>query len=265
MIPTFKMHGSKARSAAWVVQFFPRRFGRLIEPFGGRGNIFFRACHDCQFEQVLLNDTYTGPFLRALRDYAGDYDFVDEGPIGEAEWRRWMEAPPSHERALAESYVARFGSSFKIGPAKAGGDSENGHSRANTIRRFRRAGHLLRERRAQITDGDWLDFLRGVELREGDLVYLDPPYDVAQSVHYDNIDHDALIALVRELPCPVYVSGYSSPRLEAGFRDWNRETKSRSSVGKGVAHAGASGKKPRVEEVLWWKGPPLADCLDLFG
>lgn len=253
MTPTFKMHGSKARTAKWIASHFPTKFNRLIEPFAGRGNVFFRSCSECDFNSVVLNDTNTGPFLKALRDYKGDYSFVDAGEIGKVQWQAWRDAPPSHERAMAESYVARFGSSYDTGPTKAGGDSANGHSRDNTIRRFKAGGELLRQKDAQIFELDWKSFVSGLEIKEGDVVYLDPPYDVPQHVHYGNINHDELLEWCKSLACPVYITGYTSPRYESALADWNRETRVRASVGKGVASTGAKGFKPRVEEVLWWK------------
>lgn len=266
MTPTFKMHGSKGRTAPWISSLFPR-FRRLIEPFAGRGNIFFRACSDHTFEEVLLNDRNTSPFLLALRDYQGDWSFVDEGPLDREVWLRWKESPLSQERALAESYVARFGSSYDMGHATAGGDSENGHSRRNTISRMKRAQELLREKRALITGLDWEEFLLSQDLREDDLVYLDPPYDVPQAVHYDNIDQDRFLQVCRELPCSVFVSGYTSPRYEESFKGWRREVRDRASVGKGVASKGATGKKPLVSEVLWFKtreGSDMPSALELF-
>ncbi len=269
MTPTFKMHGSKARVALWVVRHFPK-FKRLIEPFAGRGNIFFRACAEHNFEKVLLNDLNSYLFLEALRDYSGDWSFVDEGVIDKEVWQKWVDSPPSHERALAESYVARFGSSYSTGPAKAGGDSENGHSRRNTILRMKEAQRLLRKKEALITNLDWEEFLLGLDLRVDDLVYLDPPYDVPQVVHYKNIDQDRFLEVALSLPCSVFISGYTSPRYESALTgpEWKRDTLSRSSVGKGVASKGQTGNKPRVEEVLWWKIPPHilppGDTLEIF-
>ena len=267
MTPTFKMHGSKGRTAPWISSLFPR-FRRLIEPFAGRGNIFFRACADHTFEKVFLNDRNTSPFLLALRDYEGDYAFVDEEPLDKEKWLRWKEAPPSQERALAESYVARFGSSYDMGHATAGGDSENGHSRRNTIARMKRARELLRQKDAQITGLDWEEFLLSLSLREDDLVYLDPPYDVPQAVHYQNIDQDRFLQVCGELPCSVFVSGYTSERYERAFSSWGREERERASVGKGVASKGATGEKPRVSEVLWFRirgGGKMPEALELFG
>lgn len=260
MTPTFKMHGSKARVAAWVVGHFPK-FRRLLEPFAGRGNIFFRACTDCEFQEVLLNDLNSHPFLEALRDYSGDWSFVDDGQIDKEVWQRWVDAPSSQERTLAESYVARFGSSYATGPAKAGGDSQNGHSKRNTILRMKEAQKLLREKRAQISCQDWEEFLLGIPLQADDLVYLDPPYDVPQVVHYKNIDQDRFLEIARSLPCSVFVSGYTSPRYESALSGpgWFRDTIRRASVGKGVASKGQTGTKPVVEEILWWRTHPDAE------
>ena len=253
MTPTFKMHGSKARIAKWVVSHFPYHFERLIEPFAGRGNIFYRAYQELDFEQVLLNDLNTAPFLIALRDYEGDWSFVDDGVIDREVWLKWRDSEPSPERALAESYVARFGSNYDMGPAKAGGDSKNGHSRRNTILRMSGAGSMLRAKKAQITQSDWHPFLTGLEITDQDVVYLDPPYDVPQNVHYAGIDQDLFLEVAKSLPCPVFISGYTSPRYEEALKGWRRETITRASVGKGVAHKGASGAKPKVEEVLWYR------------
>lgn len=257
MVPTFKMHGSKARTAPWIIAKFPT-FRRLLEPFAGRGNIFYRACSECNFESALLNDVNSWPFLEALRDYSGDWGFVDDGVIDKDVWLRWKDSPQSHERALAESYVARFGSSYDIGPALAGGDSKNGHSRSNTIRRMQEAQRLFREKQVQITRLDWEEFLDSLVLSPDDLVYLDPPYDVPQKVHYKNIDQDKFLAKVKALPCSVFVSGYTSPRYERELSGpgWERDVRVRASTGKGVAAKGQSGSKPRVEEVLWWKISP---------
>ena len=250
--PTFKMHGSKSRLAPWVVGHFPK-FRRLIEPFAGRGNIFFRACGDCSFEDVLLNDLSTHPFLEALRDYSGDWAFVDEGVLDKKVWEKWKTSPPSHERALAESYVARFGNTFSQGAALAGGDSRNRHSRKNTILRMQRGGELLREKNAQITGLDWAEFLLGLKLDSEDLVYLDPPYDVPQAVHYKNIDQDHFLEVAKSLSCQVYISGYTSERYEKALSGWGRDASIRTSSGKGSTKKGVSGGvKPLVEEVLWW-------------
>ena len=257
MVPTFKMHGSKARTARWICSHMPRNFSRWIEPFAGRGNVFFRAASCLRFDTAVLNDLNMSPFLTALRDYNGDWSFVDAGELGKPQWERWKNASPSHERALAESYVARFGSSYETGPTKAGGSSKNGHSRDNTIRRMKAAQVLLNEKNARISDVDWLMFLQSQSFGKGDVVYLDPPYNVKQNVHFGNVDHNQLLETVRLLStkCQVFLSGYSTRLYEEQLYDWCRSTRVRASVGKGVSAKGAKGKKPKVTEVLWYTMP----------
>jgi site-specific DNA-adenine methylase len=112
------------------------------------------------------------------------------------------------------------------------------------------AQEILRRTGAEITALDYSVALRVLDLSEDDVVYMDPPYDVKQSVHYSGIDHDELLRLAASIPCWVFVSGYSTPRYEAALSTWNRAVKSRSSTGKGLDGAK---KKPKVEEVLWWR------------
>ena len=40
--PTFKMLGSKARTATWLMNFFPKDVNSYFEPFTGRGNVYYR-------------------------------------------------------------------------------------------------------------------------------------------------------------------------------------------------------------------------------
>ena len=250
MTPTFKMHGSKARTAPWLVEKFPKKFDRWIEPFAGRGNVFYRAyTSELEFKSACLNDTGTHDFLRALRDYPGDWSFVDSEPINKDVWTKWKNAPISDERSLAESYVARFGDSYSFGPNTT--CHRNRHSRLNTIKRMQIAGEILRLKHAEIAGLDWLEFLQSVSPGPNDLVYFDPPYNVRQAVHYNGIDHKKFLQTCKELKSWVFISGYSSELYESELADWGREVRKRSSVGK----ACSGGKKPLVEEILWWKAP----------
>lgn len=250
MTPTFKMHGSKARTAPWLTGIFPRKFRRWIEPFAGRGNVFFRVhTSGLEFETARLNDIGTHEFLRSLRDYSGDWSFVDPAPIDREVWRRWRDSPPSQERSLAESYVARFGDSFACGPNTT--CHRNIHSRDHTIKRMRAAGEILRARGTEVTGLDWSNFLASVSPGADDLVYLDPPYDVTQRVHYAGIDHEKFLRTCKELKSWVFISGYTSPIYESELAGWRREVRQRPSTGK----RDVDGKKPIVEEVLWWRPP----------
>ena len=97
-IPTFKMLGSKARMAKWILESVPDRnydqwqsYSRWIEPFAGRGNVYFRMIHDnlVSYDQALLNDRYIIKFIEALRDRPQG-DFLSLMSVEWAERLAWV-------------------------------------------------------------------------------------------------------------------------------------------------------------------------------
>ena len=83
-------------------------------------------------------------------------------------------------------------------------------------------------------------FLEGFEFDGTELVYSDPPYLVSARkssrryrFDYEEADHDALLALLRSLPCAVMVSGYPSAlydRLLAGWRSLSLQVANQAGV-----------------------------------
>ncbi len=65
-IPTFRYQGGKARIRARLVELFPRSGGLYVEPFAGRGNVFFLARTCLSFDGWILNDLNSVEFLTAL-------------------------------------------------------------------------------------------------------------------------------------------------------------------------------------------------------
>ena len=70
-------------------------------------------------------------------------------------------------------------------------------------------------------------FLRDYPFDGTELVYSDPPYlhrtrkSARRYRHdYDDRDHEALLALLRSLPCAVMVSGYPSAFYDERLSDW---------------------------------------------
>ena len=70
-------------------------------------------------------------------------------------------------------------------------------------------------------------FLRDYPFDGTELVYSDPPYlhSTRKSARryrhdYDDGDHEALLALLRSLPCAVMVSGYPSAFYDERLADW---------------------------------------------
>lgn len=242
--PTFKMLGSKARTATWLMNFFPKDVNSYFEPFTGRGNVYYRWRYSGgNANNYYLNDLNLHNFLIALRDYSGDYSFVDEPPINKALWQKWKDSPDSFEKSLAESYIARMGNVYSMGPNNT--CSKNKHSRESTIKRMKFAKLLLKS--TSIQKLDWLDFLQSHTIKEDDFVYVDPPYNVKQAVFYDNIDHEQFLNYMNSLNCKVAISGYYSELYDSKLKNWKLYTRERSSTAKKVI----DGKKKKVVEHLW--------------
>jgi hypothetical protein len=108
--------------------------------------------------------------------------------------------------------------------------------------------------------GDALAFLSTYPWHGDELVYCDPPYvhstrsDLA-GCHYlfemDDADHTALLAVLRAIPAPVILSGYSSKLYEDTLHDWRLVTY------KQVTHRG----NVRIEH-LWCNFPEPVELHD---
>lgn len=253
------MLGSKARIAERVLLSIPdgSRFERWIEPFAGRGNVFFRvaASGRFKFSEALLNDENTHDFLAALRDYGGDFGFVDEAPINRDLHDRWERAPAGHERSLAQSYVCRMGGLFAWKSGVNTTCDRNTHSRGSTIARFERARAAMRSMPVLVCDRDWHQFVRLAHPTASDVVYFDPPYNVKQSIPYPNIDHELLLHVANTIPSRIMISGYPNELYEEHLTPdlgWHRREFTRTSTAR---NAGLKQAKPRVTEVVWSRDP----------
>lgn len=257
--PTFKMLGSKCRTAPWICQeIAPRRFDRWIEPFAGRGNAFFRAATTpgLEFKSTALNDLNTSYFLEALKNYDGDYDFVCDPPITSSLVEAWEGMDRSYERELAASFMVRMGmfwpesmNGTRFGPNTT--CDKNRHNRASTIKRFKSAQVLLRQFDASIYWMQWWQFLHTVKPTRNDVVYFDPPYNTNHSVGYGNIDHELLVHEANRLDSigvRCVISGYQTDLYDSLLPSWSRSTRERASTAGGVS---GDRKKPKAVEVIW--------------
>src|ERR1039458_9451565 len=102
--PTFPYPGGKARLAKEIVSYFPRSGRWYVEPFAGRGNVYWKASQ-LDFKKWHLNDIRTASFFEALRDL---------GPCAVPErteteyyrlWARKKANPRDHEALLIEPYL----------------------------------------------------------------------------------------------------------------------------------------------------------------
>jgi hypothetical protein len=86
--PSIAYPGGKARLAQEITAFLPRRGRTYVEPFVGRGNLFWSAASaGLKYERWWLNDTSTIPFFRAIKEI-GDVIEVPEDDRAEYERQR---------------------------------------------------------------------------------------------------------------------------------------------------------------------------------
>lgn len=233
MIPTFKFHGSKARSAKYIFVDI-KTINNYYEPFAGRGNCFFYVASHFAYKQSFLNDLYLSKFLIALRDYQGDFSFVPEF-IDRNIYNYFFKMQPCFERDLAESFCAYNGTFWGGGANLTNSpshQSKNRHSKQRTISRMTKAKELLKN--SNIAGIDYRQFLKQFEFKSTDLVYCDPPYEGTSinSKVGPNINHEELAIILNKLPCRVILSGYESSTYDKILKSFTKKSFKRASCGR---------------------------------
>ena len=71
-VPRFTYHGGKGKLARRICSLLPPTGKRFVEPFAGRGNIYFFVAQRLSYQKFWLNDHYTFRFLTALRHSMDD-------------------------------------------------------------------------------------------------------------------------------------------------------------------------------------------------
>ena len=64
----FEYPGGKAKLLKWLMDYFPIDGDIYLEPFVGRGNVFFNVAQTLMFSKYIINDKNTGRFFKALLD-----------------------------------------------------------------------------------------------------------------------------------------------------------------------------------------------------
>ncbi|AKM43099.1 hypothetical protein NL30_25150 [Burkholderia contaminans] len=79
----------------------------------------------------------------------------------------------------------------------------------------------------RLVQRDALEFLRSFEFKGAEFIYLDPPYlpttrrrSAIYRHEYTSLDHEALLDVLVNVPCPVMISGYGSDLYSERLRDW---------------------------------------------
>ena len=238
--PSFRHMGGKARLRQWLVDHFPPAGKSYVEPFVGKGNVFFLASQRLRFDTWELSDVNVD-FLTCLQ-YA-NLDALPE-TVTRAEFADWRARAVGVDAiaVLLEPRITFAGKGYRYGYSGSSG-THVGYTRACYLPVCQRAKELCRK--AIVIQRPW-----GQALLYGrdpeDFVYCDPPY-LGTKASFENIDHRALIAGLNSLPCRWAISGYLSDEYEA-FLDYKLryEIERNSEIKSSNAR-----KRTAVTECLW--------------
>ena len=217
---------------------FPDNIGRLIEPFVGGGSVFMNV----EAEEYLLNDLdrFVIAIHQMLCGYIGRLDdFYNEfveivDRYGLSLSYRANVVPDELKKAFPKTYYAKYN---KEGYNRMKADFNQGGQidiqmlyvlliyGFNRMLRFNKKGEfnlppgdvdfnanayealsdyftILQNRHIEWNNLDFREFLHGIEYRQNDLIYLDPPYLITFSEYNkfwnDETEHD-LLTLLDEL------------------------------------------------------------------
>jgi site-specific DNA-adenine methylase len=186
--PMIPYPGAKGRLAPVLVSMMPK-VGRLyLEPFVGRGNVFFAAATSLDFQRWHINDISTAKFFKTLKR-VGDKVKVPQRTREEYERRKALFKRGNAGSILLEPYLTFSGGGYAKG-GFGGARSANAQGYTKTLRKGK---ELLDQTAAEITAQDWHD-LDLDSLTADDFVFLDPPYFGADVRAYSNkFDFDGMV------------------------------------------------------------------------
>ena len=230
--------GDKYKLIREIKTHFPDNIGRLIEPFVGGGSVFMNV----EAEEYLLNDLdrFVIAIHQMLNGYIGRLDdFYNEfveivDRYGLSLSYRANVVPDELKKAFPKTYYAKYN---KEGYNRMKADFNQGGQidiqmlyvlliyGFNRMLRFNKKGEfnlppgdvdfnanayealsdyftILQNRHIEWNNLDFREFLHGIEYRQNDLIYLDPPYLITFSEYNkfwnDETEHD-LLTLLDEL------------------------------------------------------------------
>lgn len=207
----FPYPGGKANIVQQLLAEFPMEGRYYVEPFAGRGNVFFEVTRNCFFKEYWINDIQTGSFFEALRDVdltqLPARVTVDDFYYWE---NQWLQDNPI-------AYVLEPKITFR-GKGYGSGYQEGRYKRARYLELCQAAQNILRNRNIKIFKQDYV-WMKWDQLTEDDLVYLDPPYENTGGVGLRQIDHIELLELLRDAKFKWALSGYASDLYLAELGD----------------------------------------------
>lgn len=240
MIPSFRHMGGKARLRRWLVEHFPQSGTWYVEPFAGKGNVYFLARQHLNFRSWLLADI-DASFLYALK-HADFSALPDE--VTKADFPRYRDDPTNRIAKLIEPRITFAGKGYASGYSGHSG-THVGYS-GNCYRVMCEQARALLSG-TLIAEGAWDVLLRDPLFQDPEAFgYFDPPY-VGTKASYPNIDHVALVQQLNDAPFMWALSGYRNDLYDSQLVFKCRFEYERNSEIK----SSNTGKREPVVEVLW--------------
>jgi len=227
---TIPYPGGKGRLARTIVSFLPKRGRTFVEPFAGKGNIFWEAASQrLEYRDFWLNDIATSRFFLAIK-VAGHKLKVPTRSRTEYERQREASISGDLNAILLEPYLSFSGGGYFAAGCKGGtGRDKNygGVSATGYENAIRRCHEIMRKTQPRITKLDWRKM--GLEsLREEDVVFLDPPYPASnvRSYNESTVDYDELVDTLLRARFRWVMCGYLHPLLcPLGEPFWAKDVK----------------------------------------
>lgn len=233
--PTFRYNGGKATLANRIAALLVPA-DRYVDPFVGRGNLYFYVASHGMYSKYWLNDKLLR-FVHSISMY-GDWLPVANmlhGVDGFKEWdgyRRIDEA--HHEKSKGEvcecgevhadstiyaspAYILDVALAFSGGTYDSGpGGRDPARSGAMGLQdRVREAAAIIKRTQPEITCLDWREVL--AQCGADDMVYLDPPYRLAEVSAYSPLpeeDYAEMIEILLEAKFKWALSEYDDPNYQ---------------------------------------------------
>jgi site-specific DNA-adenine methylase len=193
MQASFSYPGGKATIRNTILEYIPQEGIKYIEPFAGRGNMFFSVKDNCSFEEWQLNDLATYKFLKALRDTdLRDLKLLDFESL------RYKADQFDPIALILEPHITVMGKGYNHGH-RYGKECNQ-----SFIDNCYAAQDALKD--VLITQISW----EQLEYTKDCFVYFDPPYIDTSSLPYSNINHIELLEFLTSANFDWLLSGYYS-------------------------------------------------------
>jgi site-specific DNA-adenine methylase len=223
--PTIAYPGGKGRLAQEIIALLPKHGRTYIEPFAGRGNLFWSAASaGLKYERWWLNDIATMPFFRAIKEIG---HVVEVPEHNRAEYERQREASKRGDpvAALLEPLLTFGGGGYFCSGFR--GDHRGGASSPAYQRTLRECHRIMKETKPRLSALDWQE-MKLKELGPEDTVVLDPPYPTTDVRSYSGatVDYEQLVDTLLQAKFRWLLCGYVHPALHRlGNPFWAKEVR----------------------------------------